>query len=466
MENHTCLSFCSDVELVNISNQKATLKKDNQLISIALQFSSINWVLRNLSAGIDFHHLEETVLDQSGPGGLAYFYTLFKLLCDSRLVNLKLIIGDDTVAIAYPMSRRFDYSNDQFSPNKQYFLEECICIYPDDNTLVLECPPAWVRLSIRNERIFQELSQFSTTINQGSNTISKPGCDTESVVNNFLLRIGIIHKSDSYAAGKGKDLTMYETMFHLHTHKTPFAHNVGAYILGDNSSPNDNPSPPFKDPMSDTCIHLSNIIRQTDQQSDTGFFDVLNKRKTIRTGSSQPISLSELALFLYRSFNNKDIKEKNGDILFRRPYPSGGARQELEIYVLANDVDKLDRGIYHYSSEKQALYILNKNEQLIDEYILDAVSVMGGEAPPPNALLLMATRIRRLTTAYRGLSYRISLMNAGAALQTMYLIATAMKLAPCAIGSANTQLFELATGVEPFDELPIGGFALSRTIAQ
>jgi hypothetical protein len=44
----------------------------------------------------------------------------------------------------------------------------------------------------------------------------------------------------------------------------------------------------------------------------------------------------------------------------------------------------------------------------------------------------------------------------------MYLVATALGLAPCAIGAGDTQLFAQASGLDFTRESSVGEFALSR----
>ncbi|NJL42945.1 MAG: dehydrogenase, partial [Pseudanabaena sp. SU_2_4] len=44
--------------------------------------------------------------------------------------------------------------------------------------------------------------------------------------------------------------------------------------------------------------------------------------------------------------------------------------------------------------------------------------------------------------------------------QTMYLVATAMNLAPCGLGGGNSDLFTKATGCDYYAETSVGEFAL------
>ena len=46
-------------------------------------------------------------------------------------------------------------------------------------------------------------------------------------------------------------------------------------------------------------------------------------------------------------------------------------------------------------------------------------------------------------------------------MQTLYLVATALGLAPCANGTGDSALFEALTGLSPFEETAIAEFALS-----
>jgi SagB-type dehydrogenase family enzyme len=59
------------------------------------------------------------------------------------------------------------------------------------------------------------------------------------------------------------------------------------------------------------------------------------------------------------------------------------------------------------------------------------------------------------------MGYALVLKDLGALMQTMYLVATAMGLAPCAIGSGDAAVFARATGLDPLAESSVGEFALS-----
>lgn len=52
------------------------------------------------------------------------------------------------------------------------------------------------------------------------------------------------------------------------------------------------------------------------------------------------------------------------------------------------------------------------------------------------------------------------LKNVGVLYQTMYLVATAMDLAPCALGGGDSDLFARATALDYYAETSVGEFLL------
>ncbi len=60
------------------------------------------------------------------------------------------------------------------------------------------------------------------------------------------------------------------------------------------------------------------------------------------------------------------------------------------------------------------------------------------------------------------MAYSLILKHVGVAYQTMYLVATAMGLAPCALGGGNSALFCKVAGTEYWDESSVGEFFLGR----
>src|SRR4029450_10317616 len=71
-------------------------------------------------------------------------------------------------------------------------------------------------------------------------------------------------------------------------------------------------------------------------------------------------------------------------------------------------------------------------------------------------LLILAARFPRVAWKYESMAYALTLKHVGVLYQTMYLAATAMGLAPCAIGGGDADLFARAAGTGPSAENSVG----------
>jgi len=81
-------------------------------------------------------------------------------------------------------------------------------------------------------------------------------------------------------------------------------------------------------------------------------------------------------------------------------------------------------------------------------------------------LLIVTARCARVSWKYEGIAYSLILKNVGVLFQTMYLVATAMRMKPCAIGAGNARLFEQATGIEGLSEASVGEFVLTGRVSE
>jgi SagB-type dehydrogenase family enzyme len=80
----------------------------------------------------------------------------------------------------------------------------------------------------------------------------------------------------------------------------------------------------------------------------------------------------------------------------------------------------------------------------------------------PHVLLVITCRFARLASKYESIAYALCLKDAGVVLQTMYLVATAMGLAPCALGGGDSDLFARASALPYLVEGSVGEFLLGN----
>jgi len=72
----------------------------------------------------------------------------------------------------------------------------------------------------------------------------------------------------------------------------------------------------------------------------------------------------------------------------------------------------------------------------------------------------ITARCQRVFWKYESMAYAVILKNLGALYATMYLVASAMDLAPCALGGGDSELFASAAGLDPCEEPAVGEFVL------
>jgi SagB-type dehydrogenase family enzyme len=149
-----------------------------------------------------------------------------------------------------------------------------------------------------------------------------------------------------------------------------------------------------------------------------------------------------------------------GEVSFR-PSPSGGASHPLEIYPLVRECDGLAPGLYHYQPDRHALARVEPVGPGLEKLMKwGRFDLMGFDEPP--LLLLITARFGRTAWKYQSIAYRLIHTDLGCLYQTFYLVATALDLAPCALGAVNPDLFASVTGVDVYAEPLVGAFTLGR----
>jgi SagB-type dehydrogenase family enzyme len=181
---------------------------------------------------------------------------------------------------------------------------------------------------------------------------------------------------------------------------------------------------------------------------------------------AEAMTVSELGEFLWRTARVRSFHpiDPPSGVLYEatnRPYPSGGAAYELELYLTVGACDGVPKGIYHYDPAGHALHRVDVEPDLVDALLFDSALAFGGSAPP-QVLFTFTSRFRRLAWKYSGMAYATTLKNVGVLYQTMYLVATAMGLAACALGNGDTALSARAFGLDWLSESAVGEFMLGR----
>lgn len=238
----------------------------------------------------------------------------------------------------------------------------------------------------------------------------------------------------------------------------------GTYRFADAAVPLD-PLPPIKGRMSEDRIALERPDLAALARDEEPFTRVLEHRRSVRRHGERPLTATQLGHFLFRVARahppNGAPEAVNlpGQAVRFRPYPGGGACHPLEIYPVVGRCDGLKAGLYHYEPGAHELEVLGDPLDGARE-LLGQVSVPMDDGTEPQVILVLTARFRRLNWKYEGNAYALLLQEVGVLYQSMYLVATAMQLAPCAVGGGDAARFAQIIGTDPLDEASVGAFTL------
>ncbi len=197
------------------------------------------------------------------------------------------------------------------------------------------------------------------------------------------------------------------------------------------------------------------------KRSDVSFTQVLETRSSQRKQGKTPLTMEQLGEFLFRTARIQALKVNQCE-LSERPYPNAGALYELEIYPLIHSCEGLSAGLYHYDPLNHRLLKLREGDWRT-ESLLKQAQLSTQSDSFSQVLLIIAARFQRVSWKYPVYSYSLTLKNVGVLLQTMYLVATAMGLAPCAIGRGDGRLFSELIGSKDGEETSVGEFMLGSS---
>lgn len=191
------------------------------------------------------------------------------------------------------------------------------------------------------------------------------------------------------------------------------------------------------------------------------FADVLLGRRSWRKFSDEPVTLADVATLLGLTSGVQRTETALGlGPVHLKTSPSSGARQPLEAYLLAVNVDGLAPGLYHYVADAHCLERIKKGAtaRTIARY------VPGQPWYESAAALLMLTAVfARTQWRYPfARAYRSVLLEAGHVCQTFCLAATWLGLAPFCTGRFADAIVEREMRIDGVTESFIYGAGVGR----
>lgn len=177
-----------------------------------------------------------------------------------------------------------------------------------------------------------------------------------------------------------------------------------------------------------TYPRLNKIILPKPKKINGDIKDLLISRRSRRIFSNKCLKLDSLSSLLFYSAGIINKVDDWTDSL--RTYPSGGGRYPLELYLVINNVDKINNGLYHYNVKDHSLeLLLNKN-------LSNKMGNLTGQkfVKKASIVLIMTGIFDRTRIKYEERGFRYVLMECGHLCQNIYLVSESLGLSCCSIG--------------------------------
>jgi oxazoline/thiazoline dehydrogenase len=420
------------------------------------------------TAGDDEDLLTERVLAADGADGLDRFNYYLQRLDRRGWIRRSARQGSEPLATLVTVTSLSPCSFRPVVPDRRYQLSRFAYTRRAGTEMVLESPLDHSRVVLHDWRAAALVHALAQP-----GPVQIPGLGAEAVVKvmTLLLNAEILFEVDRDGSTfEERDPALqcwefHDLIFHA---RSRLGRHEGPYGATYRFVGSLDPPPALKAKMSTDVIDLHRPDLERLSRDDAPLTLVQERRRSIRKYGSPPISVRQLGEFLYRvgrvkALHQRSVSTAEGLIpmdFAPRPYPGGGALNELELYVTANACSGLAPGLYHYDADDHRLERLIADEAAVDKLLGDAsgsTTIPRGEL---QVLITIAARFQRLSWKYAAMAYAVILKDVGVVYQTMYLVATAMGLAPCGVGGGDSDSFAWAAGTDYFAETSVGEFLL------
>ena len=200
----------------------------------------------------------------------------------------------------------------------------------------------------------------------------------------------------------------------------------------------------YKSYPSNKIIQLPNPFRE----ATISFTEALKRRKSVRSFSTNPLKKIELAFLLWASTG---IQRTEHDYEFRTA-PSAGALYPIETYIATNNVEEIEKGIYHYNIKNHFL----EEIKLGDFGGNLAHAALNQKMCATSSVVFIWTAIfERSKWKYSQRAYRYIYLDAGHIGQNLALAATSISCGSCHVGAFFDDEINSILGIDGVEESAI-----------
>jgi len=458
------LSFVKDISVDETGEGQIIIETPFRRSTLKRLTPGLRTVIQTLATrGATEDELADRVVELDGESLLPKFYFFLQTFMNRQMINFSIPLDGLPLAILTPVSQYFTFSPNKVSPQKEYILSRFAYFRRENGHMVLECPLSHAKIELKGWMAAALISELESpkTCDGLYNALPDIPEDAVELLLSLLLGANFIAEFRRNEPYPGESEVLAQWDFHdllFHSRSREGRHNNrsgGTYRFHDKIDP----LPAVKPQMSTDVISLYRPDLNKLEQDDYPFTLILEQRQSIREYARQPITDKQLGEFLYRTARVKEVLKTDIQDVSRRPYPGGGAIYELELYLTVNQCRDIPCGLYHYDPQNHQLCKISALNDKTKHLLKDAAGSSGIEKPL-QVLVTVTSRFQRLSWKYEAMAYNVILKNVGVLYQTMYLVATAMDLSPCALGGGDSDLFAATAGLNYYEETSVGEFLL------
>ncbi len=180
-------------------------------------------------------------------------------------------------------------------------------------------------------------------------------------------------------------------------------------------------------------------------ESTISFTQSIEKRKSIRTFSTKPLSKVDLAFLLWASTG---VQRTEHNYEFRTA-PSAGALYPIETYIYVNNVEELEKGIYHYNIKNHSLEEIKVGSfgEKLARAALD--QEMCADA---SVVFIWTAVFRRSKWKYSQRAYRYIYLDAGHIAENLSLATVSITCGSCHVGAFFDDEINSLLGIDGIEE--------------
>jgi SagB-type dehydrogenase family enzyme len=218
-------------------------------------------------------------------------------------------------------------------------------------------------------------------------------------------------------------------------------------------------------PPPDPAWGDGNPARPTLPPADsTPLHQLLEHRRSVRDFAELPPSRAQLEALFSRTLRITARRRAGAESWLERPVPAAGGAGETVGYLAVRAVEGMEPGIWRHDALLDRLDRVAPSAPPLDRLFETAAAFIQRPGSPPPAIVVLAAQLPQLAWKYEAIAYRLALLDAGAALGILHLVAEDLGLCACAVGTVNPRHLAALTGIDSFTEISLAEIAVGRPI--